>query len=250
MMIKGIGVSSPRFYDKSGNAVFTVTAKNGNERKPTIADARKNGWLPSVTTILDLLRKPMLENWKVQQGILSALTLPREDGESDESFAERIAKDSQEEGKEAASLGNEIHKAIEDGLSGKDYPPIYSKHVGSVLDWVKGAGAVGMELEPSCIGAGYAGRADLTYINPFGGRVWVDYKTQNVKNNKPIFYDEWGMQLAAYAATRIEAYCLISIVIDRTTGEIFTKSWDNPEEEFKKFSLLKDYYRLSKGLLL
>jgi hypothetical protein len=244
-MIVSLNHQPPRFYDKDGSPVFEVTAKNGNPRTPTIADAKKNGWKPSVTTILKVLDKPILTTWKIEQAILSALTLQREAGESDTAFAERIAKDSQEEGRQAADLGSEIHKAIEMYLATGIFADAYKKYLVSFESYL--ATLEGKpESEVFANGNGYAGRADLLITGKDGITV-LDYKTQKFKDGKATFYEEWGMQLAAYGKA-LNANKIVSVVIDRETGEIKSKEWDM-ETEWKKFSLLKDYYLLAKGFV-
>ena len=45
-------------------------------RRPTLRDARKNGWLPSVTTIISLLDRPGLRAWRMARAIEIALAMP------------------------------------------------------------------------------------------------------------------------------------------------------------------------------
>ena len=59
---------SQHWYDKDGNACFEVPkAKGGGMRATTLADARKMGLYPSVTTIMGVMAKPQLDDWKLQQ---------------------------------------------------------------------------------------------------------------------------------------------------------------------------------------
>ena len=72
---------SQHWYDQSGRPMYTVKAKDGTDRPTTLRDARKHGFLPSVTTIMSVMAKPGLESWKMNQMMMAALTLPRADGE-------------------------------------------------------------------------------------------------------------------------------------------------------------------------
>ena len=73
------------WYDRDGTPRYEVRAKDGSMRPATLRDARKFGWYPGVTSIIKCAAAPGLERWKAEQTILSALTLPRSEGEgSDE----------------------------------------------------------------------------------------------------------------------------------------------------------------------
>ena len=85
------------WYGKDGSPRYTVKAKDGSDRPTTLRDARKHGYLPSVTTILKIAAKPGLEAWKLNQMMMAALTLPRADGENEESFIKRVQVDSREQ---------------------------------------------------------------------------------------------------------------------------------------------------------
>lgn len=120
------------FYGRDGTPHHFVTAKNGSSRASTIADAKKHGWVPSVTEILSILNKPALTNWKVDQAILSALTLPIVEGESEADYLARIKRDSEQQAKEAAEEGSRIHAAIDASFKGLPFDSRYIPHVEGV----------------------------------------------------------------------------------------------------------------------
>jgi hypothetical protein len=78
--------------------MYTVEAKNGNQRPTTLRDARALDLVPSVTTVLNVAAKPGLEAWKQRQLLLAALTLPRSEEEAEDNYLDRIIRDSREEG--------------------------------------------------------------------------------------------------------------------------------------------------------
>jgi hypothetical protein len=192
---------SNHWYDRHGNPCYTVIGKNGKERDTTLADARRLQLVPSVTTILDALNKPALSDWKVKQGIMAALTLPRLDGEDDERFISRVVNDSKQQAIQAAEEGNRIHAAIEAHYSGQLGWEDYALHVDAVIgllyktfpdidDWV---------AEKSFASPlGYGGKVDLH--SPSTGIV-VDFKTKDFGpgDKKKLAYDQ-HYQLAAYQA--------------------------------------------------
>lgn len=61
-----------RWYSTEGNLYGQIPTQKGSYRDFDLRDARKNGALPSVTTILGLLAKPGLVKWQVEQGIKAA----------------------------------------------------------------------------------------------------------------------------------------------------------------------------------
>lgn len=187
------------YYDRSGAPNHFVTAKNGNSRDTTIADARKNGWVPSVTEILNVLDKPALTNWKVDQAILAALTMPRSEGESEPEYLSRIKQDAGKQAKEAAEEGTRIHDAIECHFGGKSYPDTYKPHVDGVRakladlfpkvnDWIA--------EKRFASSLGYGGAVDL-HSPSFG--IVVDHKGKDIApgNTKKLAYDQ-DRQLSAY----------------------------------------------------
>ena len=163
-------------------------------------DARKVGAFPSTTTIIRLMDAPGLTRWKMTQFGLACLTLPKLPDESLDAFMERAAKDSQEEGKKAAALGEYIHGGIERHYRGEPVDP-------ELLPWVQVATAA---IESLCGPQTWS--AERSFASPlgYGGKVdlhspeWVlDVKTKD--DDKADLYDEHFMQLAAYRAGLVEA---------------------------------------------
>jgi len=116
-------------YDANGNPVYQVPYADSSKglRDTTLRDVKKLGLYPSVTEILKILDKPGLNVWLQHRVLESALTLPRDPDESDESYIKRIMTDSQETSKIAAEKGVEIHRAIEKAfyLKGEEIPTEY-----------------------------------------------------------------------------------------------------------------------------
>ena len=171
-----MSIDGSHWYAQDGSPFYTTLDAKGKERGVTLRDARKINAVPSVTTFLSVIAKPQLENWKVQQGILAALTISRIKGESDEVFIARILHDSKEEAKKAADNGTEGHDALECATKGLAYPEELSATVERVRallvetfpdvhDWI---------AEKSfCHKEGFGGKVDLH--SPSTGIV-VDYK--------------------------------------------------------------------------
>ena len=198
-----------------------ITGANGNERPTTLRDARKMNLLPSVTSVLAILAKPQLENWKQEQAILAALTLPRGEGEGLDAFAKRVVADMGAQVGAACDFGTRIHAAIEAANAERFNGAPAGACDRELLPWVNeylrwslcNLGSI-IDAESIVTSGGFAGRFDLLAKHTTHGEVLIDFKTQNCKAGKASFYESWAWQLAAYRfAMNSNARCL-SVVID------------------------------------
>lgn len=240
------------WYAPDGSPFYTVVGANGNTRGVTLRDARKTGAVPSVTTVLSVLAKPALETWKVKQGILAALTLPREPDESDDAYLARVLVDSREQAKAAAEEGTRIHDACECAIKGLPYPDKYRWHVKGALDrladlfpdvddWVAEASFAHE--------SGYGGKVDLH--SPSTGIV-ADYKTTDERSGSTKrFHWDQHYQLAAYqnglALPRTDC---ANIFVSRTEpGTVFSHKWSAEEVEagWQVFSATLEVWKRLKG---
>ena len=103
---------SVHWYKQDGGPQYTVKAKDGSDRPTTLRDARKMDLVPSVSTVLKIAAKPGLEQWKLEQMLLAALTLPKAPDEPEKAYIARIVADSKETGKQAAEAGTRIHDEV------------------------------------------------------------------------------------------------------------------------------------------
>jgi hypothetical protein len=194
MLVKENTSESGHWYLPDGSPAYRIVGKNGKERNSTVKDAREHGLLPSVTTIIGCAAKPALDVWKQQQAILSALTLPRLEGESEEDWLSRVVADSKETAKQAAERGTQIHGVIEafyEGIYIPELPPYVravenaiNEHFGSQL-WIS---------EKSFAYGGFGGKCDLVAKSGFV----VDFKTTEKDLDKLDYFFDHQMQLAAY----------------------------------------------------
>lgn len=188
----------------------------GEFRATTLKDARKLGLLVSVTQCLRILANPAIQNWREEQVVLAALTLPRLPGENDDAFARRVVEDSVEQVKGAADFGSAIHDAIENYLAEGKRTDLATlqPYCDPCYQWIDEnvEEAIGCEFAITSL-AGYAGRVDAKVVlkrgshafeqciatNPrFNGIVLMDAKTRKSVNGKIASYDNDQMQLSAY----------------------------------------------------
>lgn len=203
--------SRAHYYYRSGLPCHTVIAKGTGEPRPTnLKDARILDLLPSVTTILKVLRKPELESWIIEQACLAVLTSPQMEGESLDEFVFRVLHTDRHQDQEreaAADLGTRIHAGLADGLQGRYYDPDLEPYIRPVL--VHFATQEIVACERVVVGNGYAGTLDLLtthteYCPPIGTTITLgdhrdlwDFKSCKKLPDKS--WPEHRLQLAAYA---------------------------------------------------
>jgi len=185
---------SGHWYEQDGKPAYTIIGKNGNERPTTLRDARKLGLVPSVTTIIGCAAAPALTNWKIDQAILSCLTLSREENETEKEYLDRIKADAQEQARKAAERGTQIHALVQnyfekttDTLS-SDLEFAYSaeetiQNICGEQVWI---------CEKSFATERYGGKADL-----HNEKYLLDIKTKDKFTNLNLWESHF-MQLAAY----------------------------------------------------
>src|SRR5512140_53272 len=235
------------WYLRDGRPFHEIANASGTgSRAVTLRDARKVMAFPSVTNVLGVLAKPGLDAWKIEQGIMAALTLPRLAEEPLDAFAHRVVADMGEQVEKAADFGSAIHAACEAYALEKQLPedPKLREHLKGWVEWFDANVERVASIEQVFVHHeyGYAGRVDMVALLRGLGATspyWavVDFKTQKVKRSakgeaKPVFYETWPLQLAAYrqailvnGARNVKG--LVSVVIDSATpGPVHVKVWN------------------------
>ena len=233
------------FYQADGTPCYTIIGKNGKERNTTLRDARTLGLVPSVTGIIRMAAAPGLEKWKRNMVLLSALTLPRNDGESEGQWLDRVEQDWQQQGRDAAAKGTAIHGAIE-----KWYRNTYleREEFDQYLNWLT---VVDAQLKVSCGNQQWSAERSFAHELGYGGKIdlhssdWVvDIKTKD--NLDGDLYDEHIMQLAAYryGLGIKEARCGI-LFVNRNVPEsrFIEASASDLERGFTMFKCLLEFWK-------
>jgi len=186
---------STHWYTRDGIPAYSTLAKNGTFRSTTLRDARTSRLLPSVTTITKSASSPGLENWKLEQMLMAALTLPRISDEPTSDFMKRVRHDSREHGRMAAARGTAIHTAVEGHYRG-DKAKDYQAHVQGAKDAIAARYGLQQWIPEKSFGSeyGFGGKVDLCCE-----KAVIDIKSKEFdEDSLPKGFDENLMQLAAY----------------------------------------------------
>ncbi len=248
---KGTGIASEacHYYDKQGNAVYEVPRAKGDGMRPTtLADARKLGLVPSVTTILSCAAKPGLDAWKAKQLLEAALTLPRLPNESLDDYATRVIEDSKAQGKKAAERGTALHEAIEDYIWGRTTPE-WDKHSEKVIETLR---QYGIDF--------YSGKPENSFACKlgFGGKIdWhneeivCDFKTKSNLSAKQLAWPENCWQLAAYdvGMENMIRRRLVNVFIGIDDCEVRIHEWTSEDRAkgWRAFEYLLGFWQITKN---
>jgi hypothetical protein len=227
---------SSHWYRVDGSPCHEVPNKaKGGNRPTTLTDARKLGLLPSVTTILDLLDKPQLNDWKLEQMTaefcrrLETIMPPgaqRDPSDVAHAVQDIVARNRDDlhtelvdrafqQVEDAADAGTLIHKGVELALQGLAYeydqpvllPELKESFplrtfVEPIEAFVRDNGIrpSGHEVRIVNHQHGYAGTGDLP-MSCSRGLGFGDWKTRKTKPGRPVkAYDTQVMQIGAYHA--------------------------------------------------
>lgn len=249
-----IATESGHWYTKEGLPMYEVpnASKKGEMRATTLRDAKKLGLVPSVTMICGQLNKPALNQWLINQYLLSAFTCPESRDIGAEAWMKRVTEDAKEQSLKAREKGTEIHGVIEKGFQGQQVPDEYLTRYLKVLDILKdyGVDTLDIQAEKSFAGEGYGGKCDI-----FAGNVIADIKTteftcdKDGKPNKKLNWDEHILQLAGYAQGLCPEAILVNIYVSTISDDVSCFLWDEAsvKKATEQFQLLVKLWWLKNG---
>ena len=203
---------------------------------------RKLGGLPSPTTVLNILGSPGLRYYFRRQMFESAVTTPRYVGESDDDYFDRCCHHADEHGQAARDRGGDFHDLVQrfhmrPSISNEittDHP-LYQQFE-AYVDWYFKNVKRSLMVEQAVIGQGYAGRVDHVAEMMDGKVLCLDIKSQDTtkKKGKFTYYDQWPIQLGAYAgACKIPIDGLMSVAVSANLPAVVeTKLWERPVEYY------------------
>lgn len=247
---------SAHWYTAEGAPAHRQFKADGGERPTTLADARKLGLFPSVTSILGTLAKPGLENWKIDQALQTALKSPKTDEETVEYYCKRIRSASMEQVETAADLGTRIHNNIDSVFDGRAPEEDLLPYISPVAEWVAKTGIVVTDREEVVVSIadGYAGRMDCAFSYGKKGKGMIDWKSRKTRPGEKVTpYEGQGMQLAAYSAVyygvdALKDVLLANVYVSSTEpGRLDICKHEDPVELYETFRALCAVWRHLKG---
>ena len=241
------------WYDREGNPRYEIEGKKGM-RNTTLRDARKHGWVPSVSTVWnEIVSKHMLNKWKetnLMQALHSEMMLRDSNSgilpfSSMEKLARGVFNQKQQD---IMMRGTIVHNHLEhffkNGTTDGQYGPICDA-VKRKLDEVCGP-QVWVAEQAFAHKQGYGGKVDLHSPQ------WVvDFKTKEFPENpeaKKMVYDDHGVQLAAYGVGLDSRYKkrLLNIFIDVGSTNVLEWEHEDPASLYDMFYHALELWKLIK----
>jgi len=263
------GDEGSHWYDANGSPHHTVRAASTGELRPTtLRDARKNGWLPSVTTVTKVMANTSLDRWKQQQVIDAAFDYATSGRPlTRETFDQAVRNESQRIMVDARAFGSMFHNAVDEfhrtGFLSDDraeVAPQFEQYVKWIRD--NDVKMIATEFVAVNNSLGYAGQVDaLARVN--GKLTLLDYKTQRVRTEEGApatasdvsFYPSWAQQLAAYWYADWDYKpkrrpVIMSVVINSLQPNYpIVKEWSTAEidQQWKLFKASLNLWKLAKN---
>lgn len=228
------------WYTRDGQSCYSIIGKNKKERNTTLKDARKLDLVPSVTTIIALAAKPMLERWKQDQTILACLTLPRNENESEQEYIARLKKDAGEQARKAAAKGETIHAYVQNGFEGKQIPEEGLKFYNAAKIAIeKECGKQEWICEKSFASPlGYGGKIDIS-----NDKYVLDFKTTEKDLETIQTWDDHDMQLGAYDEQKGRKCGIVYINVNTAEAKLLWIDSSKIERGFNCFMALLVFWQ-------
>lgn len=238
----------------TGAPRYTTIGKNGKERNVTLRDAKAapGTLVPSVSTINQQLSKDGLNTWLQGEAVKAAANNPRQDGEEEKEYVDRILYIAKQKSQEAMTRGTLIHDFIESFYNQEYLPemPTYVRKVDNAITahfgaqlWIPEQSLVNQE--------GYGGKCDL-YCKAKGDfpGVVIDFKTTEKSPGELTPYLEHTLQLAAYREVLAPQARCANVYINGETGEvaIYEHTEQAIRDGYEMFLSLLKIYKLKTGL--
>lgn len=168
------------YYNKDGESRYQVKTADGKKwRDTTIRDAKKNNWVPSVTTIMKLLDKPAVTWWKLQKLQEVAWSVPNVEMDDTLSgfdlvddqtglieinyyeWSEEVYNNYKVETSKASDMGTKIHDALEEYIKTGKAKRGYTKYCRAVQKELDSLGVHEWIAEEGfCHPLGFGGKVD------------------------------------------------------------------------------------------
>lgn len=230
--------------------------KSKGMRSTNLRDARKMKLVPSYSTVASVIHKPALMDWKINHYLDAVYKHKAKSREE----AIRVAEELMSRARDAGSVYHEIieHMCRFDG----EWPPdINDEHAirtcNLAYEWLLDNGIEPVEIEwPFAHPLGYGGRIDL--IGDMSGTtIILDWKSQDKPADELKAWDDYCVQLAAYAEGRnmwhqhyrVEDVKLVSVLLSQQDEAISAHWWTDNDytNSWRKFCAMLELWKLVKN---
>lgn len=241
------------WYRQDGTPQYTVLSKDGKERDTTLRDARKLNLFPSVTTIMNVMEKQALVQWKLEQFVVAAkqkLEYKRIFLEEEE--IQHIWKMYKENTEQYAKKGAAIHDGLERYFRDGTLEPKDEMILLPTIELVEKM-FIGKKIPEQSFACkeGYGGKIDLI-VETEKEQIIIDFKTKKGDLTKVYTSNEYLMQLTAYRkALQKNARCINIFISTDTEVTPKVHEWyvDELEKGYQMFDCLKRYWQISTGYI-
>jgi hypothetical protein len=243
------------WYDKEGTPRYEIENQSlvsgaPKIRKTTLRDARKYGWVPSVSTVWkDVVASPGLNRYFQDQLFESMLESKQYWDEDEKEFKKRVFALSKEHSIKSSERGTYMHNLIEQqlltGSCGSENPNEIHMVTQTLAKMREVCGDQDWKVEKSFAHPmGYGGKIDVHSDE------WVvDFKTKEVldEGKKPDLYDSYGVQLAAYNHGIGGGRKLLNLFVSVSSpGYVVEYQWEERERLFSMFEAALQLWKLTK----
>ena len=195
---------SGHWYDEHANQIEYVDNADGTKQiRPTLRQARKLQLCRGITSIIGQSHRHDLEQWKIREGIKSALLTDRRRGIEhaphfeDKEYIAEILEASKQITIDTADEGTRIHAAIQSHFQGEMVPDGYEHHVAGVVRCITNhIGSRDWEAEKPVVSKlGYGTKLDLLCGDWLLDTKSKDGDEATLQKMRP--FESYEMQLAA-----------------------------------------------------
>jgi len=231
------------WYTKQGQPAHFQPDGKGT----TLRHARAQGLVPSVTTVLDVVDKPGLTNYLINQHLKAAWESQADPsyGVTYDEWCKDIRQTASRHANDARDRGLEIHNALEQYYKGEVVDIAMNPFVDAVretLSHVYDIERGNCTPERSFATELYGGCVDLVadgQINPWDKPIILDFKyktdgwgTKKDGLPKKIWFDAHVAQLAAYAHGLGLETAVVANVFIGPKAEVYIHEWTPSEIEY------------------
>lgn len=237
------------WYAKDGTPHYEVESKSGSMRDATLRDARKHGWVPSVSTVWkDVVAAPGLNRYYQEQLFDTVVSNSPLANETDGDYKKRMFAVSKEAALKAAERGTYFHNLLEQQM-------VTGSCNTEDLNEQQIVRATMNTLKEVCGDDKWMVEKSFAHPSGYGGKIdahsdnWVvDFKTKEMDEGaKPDLYDSYGVQLAAYNHGLGGERRLLNVFVSVSSpGYVVTHEWEERERLLGMFEAALKLWQLSK----